>query len=73
MQQEKNTRTGKTDKENTANVLIVDNDPETARVMLAILARKGIRGHIVDKPESVMDFIDKDSCDLVFVNDRLCM
>ncbi len=73
MQQEKNTRTRKveTDKENTANVLIVDNDPETARFMLAILARKGIRGHIVDKPESVMDFIDKDSCDLIFVNDTL--
>jgi DNA-binding NtrC family response regulator len=73
MQQEKNTRTNKTetDKENTANVLIVDSDPKTARLMLSILARKGVRGHIVDKPESVMDFIDKDSRDLVFVNDEL--
>ena len=71
MQQEKNTRTNKkeTDKENTANVLIVDNDPQTVRFMLAILARKGIRGHIVDKTETVIDFIDKDSCDLVFVRD----
>ena len=73
MQQEKNTKTCKTgtNKENTANVLILDNDPETTRLMLSILARKGIRGHIVDKTESVIDFIDRDSCDLVFVNDKM--
>ena len=31
-------------KENVANVLIADCDPESVRFMLAILARKGIRG-----------------------------
>jgi two-component system response regulator AtoC len=73
MPQEKNTRAEKqtTDKENTANVLIMDNDPQTARLMLEILAKKGIRGHIVDKTESIIDFINKDSCDLVFINELL--
>ena len=59
------------DREYTANVLLVDNDPETARFMLAVLARKGIRGHIIDNTDSIMDFIDRNSCDLVFASDML--
>jgi len=73
MQQEKNAKTNKTgkNKEYIANVLIVDNDPEMARFMLAILARKGIRGHIIDNKESVMDFINKSRCDLIFASDTI--
>jgi two-component system response regulator AtoC len=62
-----------------ANVLIVDNDPEVARIMLEILARKGIRGHLVADSESALDFIGAGSCDLVFTgetiqvrSDRVC-
>jgi len=47
--------------EDIANVLIADNDPELARFMLEILARKGIRGHLVGKKEKALDFISKGS------------
>jgi len=57
--------------EDIANVLIVDTDPELARFMLEILARKGIRGHLVNDKESAIDFINKGSCDLVFTNETV--
>ncbi|OHB85237.1 MAG: hypothetical protein A2Z38_00700 [Planctomycetes bacterium RBG_19FT_COMBO_48_8] len=57
--------------EDIANVLIADNDPELARFMLEILARKGIRGHLVGKKEKALDFISKGSCDFVFTSDTI--
>ncbi len=57
--------------EDIANVLIVDSDPEVARLILEILARKGIRGHLVDDKGSAIDFIDKGSCDLVFTGETI--
>ena len=57
--------------EDIANVLIVDNDPEVARLMLEILARKGIRGHLVGDKEGALDFIDKSSCDFVFTSETI--
>ncbi|MHC4556817.1 MAG: sigma-54-dependent transcriptional regulator [Planctomycetota bacterium] len=57
--------------EDIANVLIADNDPELARFMLEILARKGIRGHLVSDKQSALDFINKGSCDLVFTSETI--
>ncbi|MHC4426088.1 MAG: sigma-54-dependent transcriptional regulator [Planctomycetota bacterium] len=57
--------------EDIANVLIADNDPELARFMLEILARKGIRGHLVSDKDSALDFINKGSCDFVFTSDTI--
>jgi DNA-binding NtrC family response regulator len=57
--------------EDFANVLIADNDPELARFMLEILARKGIRGHLVDNKEKAIDFISKGSCDFVFTGEAI--
>ncbi|MBL7187293.1 MAG: sigma-54-dependent Fis family transcriptional regulator [Phycisphaerae bacterium] len=57
--------------EDIANVLIVDNDPEVARLMLEILARKGIRGHLVGDKDSALDFIGKGSCDFVFTGETI--
>ena len=54
-----------------ADVLIVDNDPQFARFMLEILARKGIRGLIADDEKTAVDFLDKGSCGLVFTTDRI--
>ncbi len=73
MQQERIAKTDNTciNKENVANVLIADRDPEQARFMLEIMARKGIRGHIVDNKESMIDFINKYSCDLIFTSDTI--
>jgi hypothetical protein len=47
--------------EDFANVLIADSDPELARFMLEILARKGIRGHLVGDKEKAIDFINRGS------------
>ncbi|OHB62229.1 MAG: hypothetical protein A2168_02190 [Planctomycetes bacterium RBG_13_50_24] len=57
--------------EDFANVLIADNDPELARFMLEILARKGIRGHLVGNKEKAIDFISRGSCDFVFTSDTI--
>ena len=59
------------DPENIANVLIVDDDPEVARFMLEILARKGIRGHLATDKEGAIHFLEKNSCDLVFTSNRI--
>ena len=60
-----------TQAEDTANVLIADSDPESARIVLKILARKGIRGYLVDNKNSAIDFLNANSCDLVFTGDRI--
>ncbi len=59
------------DPENIANVLIVDNDRRLAQFMLEILAGKGIRGHLAGDKKEAIDFLDKNSCDLVFTSDRI--
>ena len=55
----------------TANVLIVDDDQESTRFLLKILARKAIRGTIADNKKSAADFLSKNSCNLVFVTTRI--
>jgi len=55
-----------------ANVLIVDDDPQAAGLMLRILAQKGIRGIIADSAEAAIDSLDKVDYDLVFTSDRIC-
>lgn len=57
--------------EEIANVLIVENDPQVARLILEILARKGIRGHLVGDQDSALDFVGKGSCDLVFTGETV--
>ncbi len=57
--------------EDIANVLIAENDPEVARLILEILARKGIRGHLVGDKDSALDFVGKGSCDLVFTSETI--
>ena len=58
-------------REDIANVLIADNDPEMARFMLKILARKGIRGHLVGDKESALSFVEKGCCDFLFTSDAI--
>ena len=60
-------------KDRTANVLIVDNDPKMARFMLEILACKGIRGTIADDRKCALDLLDKDDYDLVFICDEMVL
>ena len=56
---------------NIANVLIVDSDPELVRFMLEILAGKGILGHLAGDKKEASDFLEKNSCDLVFTSNRI--
>jgi len=58
-------------RDNTSNVLIVDSDPAVARFMLEILAHKGIRANLVDDGKAAFDFLDKNNCDLVFINNKI--
>lgn len=59
------------DQEDIPNVLIADDDDWTARFILEILARKGIRGHLVSDKHGTIDYIKKGSCDLVFIGERI--
>jgi DNA-binding NtrC family response regulator len=58
-------------REDIANVLIADGDPALARVMLEILARKGIRGQLVADRQSALDFLNKGDCDLLFTGETI--
>jgi DNA-binding NtrC family response regulator len=49
-----------------ANVLIIDNDKESTRLILEVLARKGIRGTVAGNEETLTRFLDKSNYDLVF-------
>ncbi|HPC94907.1 MAG TPA: sigma-54 dependent transcriptional regulator [Sedimentisphaerales bacterium] len=53
------------------NVLIVEDEPETARLMLATLARKGIRAQLAGTAKAALAALDKNRCDLVFLSTRL--
>jgi len=61
----------KAEAEDIANVLIADSDPESARLILKILARKGIRGYLANDKNSAIDFLNTNSCDVVFTSDRI--
>jgi len=58
-------------KEQTANVLIVDNDAELIRFMLEILAKKGIRGFIANDKKAALKFLEKADCDLIFTSSHI--
>ncbi len=57
--------------EDIVNVMIADNDPEFARLVLEILAKKGISGYLADNQEDVLKFVSKNNCGLVFLSDSL--
>jgi DNA-binding NtrC family response regulator len=58
-------------KEDIANVLIADTDSVLARFLLEILARKGIRGHLVGDKQSALNFLNKGNCDLLFTGETI--
>ena len=48
------------------NVLIIDDDQESIRILLAVLARKGIRGMVAGSRKEALGILDKNTIDLVF-------
>ena len=51
----------------TSNALIVSRTSGFVRFVLEILARKAIRGIVADNTDAALDFIDKNDCQLVFI------
>ena len=51
-----------------ANVLIVDDEPQTLRLMLEILARKGIVARLAADRKAALDALDGRGCDLAFLS-----
>ncbi len=56
---------------NGATVLIVDDEPETIRLMLEILARKGIGAQLAGDRRAAVEMLDRNGCDLVFLSEQL--
>jgi DNA-binding NtrC family response regulator len=53
------------------NVLIVEDEPQTARFMLEVLARKGVSAQLATHKKAALDALDKGRRDLVFISMRL--
>jgi len=56
---------------NNVNVLIVEDEPQTARFMLEVLARKGISAQLATHKKAALDALDKGRRDLVFISTQL--
>ncbi len=54
----------------TSNVLLVSRTPGFVRPVLETLAQKAIRGIVVDGAGAVLDFLDKNDCRLVFIEEQ---
>ena len=54
-----------------ASVLIVDDEPQTIRLMLEILARKGIGARVASSRRIALDALEKDGCDVAFLAARI--
>jgi PleD family two-component response regulator len=54
-----------------ANVLIVDSEPQTIRLLLEILARKGIVARLAADRKAVLDALRGNGCDLAFLSTAL--
>jgi DNA-binding NtrC family response regulator len=51
-----------------SSVLIVDDEPQTIRLMLEILARKGISARLAGGRKAALDALDRAPCDLAFLS-----
>ncbi|HON91889.1 MAG TPA: sigma-54 dependent transcriptional regulator [Sedimentisphaerales bacterium] len=54
-----------------ASVLIVDDEPQTIRLMLEVLARKGISAKLAGGRKAAMDALDRAPCDLAFLSEQI--
>jgi len=58
-------------RDNAGTVLVIENDSETARVLLQVLARKGIRASLARDVKTATDIVEGVGCDLIFVSERI--
>lgn len=55
----------------STTVLIVDDDPQTVRLMLELLARKGIGARLAASKKAAIEVLDHTSCDLAFLGTQV--
>ncbi len=55
----------------TANILLISQAPDLVRLVLEILARKGIQGMVAGDAEAALDFLDKNNCGLVLTDNTI--
>ena len=53
------------------NVLVVDNDTQTVRLILEILAHKGIHANLAGDKKTALEFLDKGNYDIVFTSEKI--
>jgi DNA-binding NtrC family response regulator len=54
-----------------AGVLIVEQEPQTMRVLLEVLARRGIGVRLAATKKAALDALDRNRCDLAFLSTHL--
>jgi DNA-binding NtrC family response regulator len=54
-----------------ANILVVDSDIQSARLILEVSARKGIHANLAYDKKNAFDFLQKDKHELVFLCDKV--
>ncbi len=54
-----------------SSVLLVDHEPQTIRLMLEILARKGIGARLAADRRAALDALNGTGCDLAFLSTSL--
>jgi len=54
-----------------ANVLILDDEPATIRLMLETLARRGIGARLAATRKAALEALDRNGCDLTFIGTRI--
>ncbi|MFC1763395.1 sigma 54-interacting transcriptional regulator [Planctomycetota bacterium] len=52
---------------NMTNVLVLDRDPQAVHCLVEVLARRGVRAHVVDETRAALDFVDRHTCAMAFV------
>jgi DNA-binding NtrC family response regulator len=55
----------------TKNVLLASQSPHIVRLVLEILARKGIRGLVAGNIRNALDFLDKNDCAMAIIEDMI--
>jgi DNA-binding NtrC family response regulator len=64
-------RNGTPSRLDSAAVLIVDDDPETVRLLLELLARKGIGAQLAADRRAAIETLEKNDYDLAFLSTQL--
>ncbi|MHC4186683.1 MAG: sigma-54-dependent transcriptional regulator [Planctomycetota bacterium] len=58
-------------KNRVANILVVDSDTQSARLILELSARKGIHANLANDKNTALDLLEKDNHELVFLSDKV--